>query len=373
MLELETSVICDTELKPFLLKLVPKEEREAFQTETHFPSWIEQQASGDVDCLINGNKLSVSCPNGDDIFGDVILVLPRNQKAQRLIRRNSQHNTILFTERCDQMCAMCSQPPKSKDYMGWLEHYTQATILADRGVRIGISGGEPTLHIDELFYLLETLAQTRTDLAIHILTNAQHFKLEQKPRLAQLHKTLNILWGVPLYAPQPELHDEIVGKIDAFEPLMNNLYLLASSGAHIELRTVLTARNVMELPSLAKFVSLNLPFIDYWAIMAMEPIGYAKANKAELFFDHSLFPEPLTATLDYARNSNVQVALYNFPLCTIPKKYRSFCSQSISDWKRKYIEECSDCPETGLCTGFFEWYTPEWKWEGVRSLVGDER
>ena len=373
MLELETSIVCDPGLNPFLLKLAPLDEREVFQREEHFPSWIEQQPSGDVDCVINGNELFVSCPDDDDILGDVILVSPRSQKAQRLIRRNSQHNTILFTERCDQMCAMCSQPPKSRDYMSWLEHFTQASILADQGVRIGISGGEPTLHIEELFYLLETLSEARSDLSIHILTNAQHFDPKQKTRLEQIHQTLNVLWGVPLYAPQPSLHDEIVGKVGAFEPLMNNLYFLASTGAHIELRTVLTARNVMELPALAKFISLNLPFIDYWAIMAMEPIGYAKANKEELFFDHSLFPEPLTATLDYAKSSNVPVALYNFPICTVPAKYRSFCSQSISDWKRKYIEECSECPEAGVCTGFFEWYTPEWKWEGVHSLAGEAR
>jgi len=102
--------------------------------------------------------------------------------------------------------------------------------------------------------------------------------------------------------------------------------------------------------------------------MAMEPIGYAKANKKELFFDHSIFSEPLTAALDSAVNTGVPAALYNFPRCTIPEKYRHFCNQSISDWKRKYIDTCVGCSEILLCTGFFEWYDGSWNWENVQKL-----
>lgn len=47
-------------------------------------------------------------PNDTD--GDVLLVVPEQRIAHRLIRARSQHNTLLVTERCDQLCVMCSQP-----------------------------------------------------------------------------------------------------------------------------------------------------------------------------------------------------------------------------------------------------------------------
>lgn len=368
MLELTVTVECSESLKPFLLKLEANEEREEFQEKRHFPDRITCDEYGNVECVVAGNNLRVICPANDEILGDVLLVYPSRQSAQRLIRRNSQHNTILFTERCDQMCAMCSQPPKDRDFLHLVQHYTDAVILADKGVRVGISGGEPTLHIKELFNLLFRVLAKRDDIAFHILSNGQHFRREHLSEITKLNESLNILWGIPLYAPTGDLHDEIVGKIGAFEPLLNNLYLLAEAATKIELRTVLVARNAQELPLLSKFIATNLPFISVWAIMAMEPIGFAKANHDQLFYDHSIFPHTLTASLDHAAARGLPVSLYNFPRCTIPPGYRGFCTASISDWKRKYLPECEECAEQSLCTGFFEWYTKKWKWENVRAI-----
>lgn len=368
MLELVVPAECSQSLKPFLIKLAAANERQSYQEGRFFPDRLSLDPNGNVECYFNGERLRVTCPQGDSIVGDVILVSPAKQNAQRLIRRNSYHNTILFTERCDQMCAMCSQPPKDRDFMHLVQHYTDAVVLADHGVRVGISGGEPTLHLDELFRLLFNVASKRKDISFHILSNGQHFTPKHRTDIQTLNESLDILWGIPLYSRSPSLHDEIVGKVGAFEPLMNNLYFLAQSATKIELRTVLVARNVQDLPALSRFIATNLPFIAVWAIMAMEPIGFAKANRETLFFDHSVFPHPLTAAIDYAEARNVNVALYNFPRCTIPANYRRYCTTSISDWKRKYLLECENCTEQKLCTGFFEWYSDMWKWDGVRAI-----
>ena len=52
----------------------------------------------------------------------------------------------------------------------------------------------------------------------------------------------------------------------------------------------------------------------------------------------------------------MNVSLYNFPLCTIPDFYRKYAVRSISDWKQKYLDECTGCVEKDYCGGFFEWY-----------------
>jgi len=106
--------------------------------------------------------------------------------------------------------------------------------------------------------------------------------------------------------------------------------------------------------------------------MAMEPIGYARANWHRLFFDHSVFPQPIVNALEISALQDFRCHLYNVPRCTIPAPYRHFCVDSISDWKKKYLPECGRCTERDLCPGFFEWYSPKVAWAGVTSIEAAE-
>ena len=371
MLSLTTNIEFEGGENAFLLKLeLPpdtlKEEQRQF-----YPDQLRVDEDGNILCQVRGQSLKIFGLEDDSLLGDVLLCQPRVNIAQRLIRRQSDHNTILFTERCDQMCAMCSQPPKDTDYSPMFPFYKDAILLADKGMRIGISGGEPTLYMQELLDILENSTVQRPDISFHILSNGQHFNQKYMERIEALNNNFNLLWGIPLYSHQAAVHDEIVGKLGAFEKVMAGYYQLAEAGASIELRTVLTARNVLDLPLLAKFIATNLPFVSFWAIMAMEPIGFAKANKKQLFYDHSIFPQPLIAAIENSCSFGVDVRLYNFPLCSIPKQQRGHCTASISDWKRKYVEECTLCEQKKHCTGFFEWYDHNWKWKQIRSLDGN--
>src|ERR1700728_2931459 len=47
--------------------------------------------------------------------GDVIRITPDRKSFRALYRRNSPHNSFLLTERCNNYCLMCSQPPKPND------------------------------------------------------------------------------------------------------------------------------------------------------------------------------------------------------------------------------------------------------------------
>ena len=319
-------------------------------------------------CKTSEDQFFIFCDAEYNFDGDIFLFIPAKQLALRIIRRGSQHNTIPFTEQCDERCLMCSQPPREVDDRWLLPLYTEAINLADDGVRIGISGGEPTLYKEELFSLLEQAAANRSDLSFHILSNGQHFSKEDRQRLKNIHGVIEVLWGVPLYSSSAEEHDEIVKKEGAFDNLIENLYTLASSGGAIELRTVLMKKNITSLPLLAKFIANNCQFIAFWAIMGLEPIGYAKSFRDELFFDHSQFFTPIKNAIEIAKLYNIHVALYNFPLCTVPKEYRESCVDSISDWKKKYLKVCDPCVEKQNCAGFFEWYNKKWELTEVAPI-----
>ena len=341
---------------------------------------VNPQDNSTIKCLYDDNGGGYLCRSVDHEFfifcgsecnfdGDIFLFIPEQQLANRIIRRDSPHNTILFTEQCDERCVMCSQPPREVDDRWLVSLYTEAISLADEGIRIGISGGEPTLYKEELFTLLESSANKRPDLSFHILSNAQHFEIEDRKRLKDIHGKLDILWGVPLYSSLGTEHDKIVNKEGAFDSLIENLYFLASSGGAIELRTVLMKNNFIGLPFLAKFLINNCRFIAFWAIMSIEPTGFAKSSRDELFFDHSQFFVPVGNAIDIAKLHHIRVALYNFPLCSVPSEYRNHCVDSISDWKKKYLKECDPCREKENCAGFFEWYNKKWELSGIRPIL----
>jgi His-Xaa-Ser system radical SAM maturase HxsC len=303
---------------------------------------------------------------GMDLDGDIVLVQPNAGRAERLLRAGSLHNTLLVTERCDQLCVMCSQPPK-KTHFDRFDLFEEACLLAEPGSLIGISGGEPTLYKDPLCGMMERVLTARDDLEFHVLTNAQHFDREDVERLrAPVYRCVS--WGIPLYAPEADLHDRIVGKEGAFSRLEQSFATLLLAGARIELRTVLLASNLDALPALAGYVTARLRFIEIWSIMQLENIGFAKNRWPELYVNHRARFGPVAAALDCAALHGVPARLFNFPRCTVPEPYREQAAASISDWKRKYMPACAACREQANCCGFFEWHPDADALEGVSPL-----
>jgi His-Xaa-Ser system radical SAM maturase HxsC len=304
--------------------------------------------------------------DGQELDGDVVFVDPGAESATRIIRAASPHNSLLVTERCDQLCVMCSQPPK-KTHVDRFVMFREACRLAPRGAVIGISGGEPTLYKEELLQLVEHVLGVRRDLRFHILSNGQHFDLSDVERLRQpLYR--GVSWGIPLYSADRTNHDEIVGKAGAFERLEQSLHVLLLAGANIELRTVVMLSTVKGLSALARHIAARVSFIASWSIMQLENTGFAKNRWGSLYFDHATDFEPIARALDVAQLHGIQARLFNFPLCTVPLNYRPLAPPSISDWKRKYAPACDRCRARNDCSGFFEWHPEDALMEGVRPL-----
>lgn len=290
----------------------------------------------------------------EELIGDILLVDPGTGRAERLIRAGSRHNSLLVTEQCDQLCLMCSQPPK-KTHHDRFAHFEAACRLAAPGSVIGLTGGEPTLHMEPMLAMLERLLDDRPDLAFHILSNGQHFDAENVARLTGRLRT-NIVWGIPLYAADPLLHDRIVGKPGAFERLAESFVHLLAAGARIELRTVLVRDNLGALGDLARFVSLHLSHIEQWSLMGLENIGFARRRWDDLHIDLRTGFAPVSAALDQASLYGIPARLFNIPLCHIPPAFRSFAVASISDWKQRFAPACDSCAARSDCAGFFEWH-----------------
>jgi len=314
-----------------------------------FRSWDNGFAEYDA----GGISVSVAISDPALIDGDILLIPPEGRTAHRLIRAGSDHNTLLVTERCDQLCIMCSQPPKTYHF-DLFDSFAEACRVAPYGQYIGISGGEPLLLKQRLFDFLTSMSLARPDLKFHILTNGQHFTDEDMPTIEAMGAG-RILWGIPIYSSNPVEHDRIVGKTGAYEVLVTNLARLTRAGAAIELRTVIMRSNVDDLPELAQFITTRLPAIQVWAIMQMERIGFGRMNWDQEFCDTSLNFTAVGTALDIASARGLPISLYNFPLCTVPPVWQDYAMSSISDWKRKFIAACETCTVRDACSGFFEW------------------
>ena len=93
----------------------------------------------------------------------------------KLFSPESNDNTLLVTEQCNNRCLMCCQPPKKRDDFSFFEQKNEIIISSspENIECIGITGGEPTLLGNRLFTLLEVLRQKYPNALIHILTNGR--------------------------------------------------------------------------------------------------------------------------------------------------------------------------------------------------------
>ncbi|MDH5731138.1 MAG: His-Xaa-Ser system radical SAM maturase HxsC, partial [Gammaproteobacteria bacterium] len=206
-------------------------------------SYARQDEKVQVWCI--HGEFSFTLSKKDSIEDDICIVFPETQQLIRQYRAHSNSNTLLITEQCDQTCLMCSQPPKNKFYDDY-DLYIQVMKLTPVKSVIGISGGEPLLEKNKLFLFIDKILAIRPDLQFHILTNAQHFGMED---LSFIKNTKNnIVWCIPLYSSNPTLHDDIVCKVGAYKQLLKSLNILFVAGSIVELRTVLIKQNQWELP-----------------------------------------------------------------------------------------------------------------------------
>lgn len=311
-------------------------------------STVPKEISGDVPGVF-------SIPNLSHLYEGDIVAVHSDGIVSTLYRINSVHNFLLFTERCNSNCLMCSQPPKDKDdsdYLYFLHSRTIPLIPKDC-FELGITGGEPTLLGDRYFKLLTQIQQELPETEVHCLTNGRSFAWPNiAERLGYMHFS-KLMLGIPLYSDYPDQHDYIVQAKDAFSQTIRGLYNLAKRDIRIELRIVLHQQTIPRLRKLAKFIYKNLPFVEHVAFMGLEHQGYTPFNIQKLWIDPLDYGNELSEAVTFLADMGMNVSIYNSQLCVTPKEVWQYCRKSISDWKNVYHEECAKCMAKDHCGGFF--------------------
>lgn len=288
------------------------------------------------------------------ISGD-ILKLDSKRTLFLSFRKSSKDNTLFLTNSCNNRCLMCSQPPSSKNDLAYYFQFTKSLIdiLPLDINELGITGGEPTLHGENLIKIFELLYERYPDIYIHTLSNGRYFaKMENTFKFKDvLSKNMTI--GIPLHSDYYADHDLISGKSGSHNETMKGLYNLASFKTRIELRIVINKINYQRLPQISEFIFKNLPFVNHVAFMGMENIGYAVKNKEQIWVDPVEYKILLAGAVSNLSGWNMNVSVYNIPYCLSEPSIYDYLCKSISEWKIKFPDYCLGCHFIQNCCGLF--------------------
>ncbi len=159
------------------------------------------------DCSVISTELFESIEDGD------IGIINNGNMIRVILSRRANYNTVLVTERCNNLCMFCSQPPK-KSNDDWL--LTQSALaIASFGLDgvVGVSGGEPLLYGDDFLHFIDFIIENSPDTALHVLTNGRKFAdINFTQEVAKRGKKIKITFGIPLYSSRPLVHDHLVVK-----------------------------------------------------------------------------------------------------------------------------------------------------------------
>jgi His-Xaa-Ser system radical SAM maturase HxsC len=286
--------------------------------------------------------------------GDIIHVPGDGRRVAVLWKNSARHNGLLLTEQCDNYCLMCSQPPKERDDSWLFDRARKVISLLPQGARaLSLTGGEPTLHADALIGLLEHCKRVAPKLSVHLLSNGRRFADPEFTSRYAAVGLADIMVGIPLYAPEPGLHDFIVQAVGAFDETVHGILNLASFGQAVEIRVVVQRHTVPVLLALAKFIVRNTPFVAQVALMGLEMTGLARPNSPLVWADPADYQHELAEAVDTLATAGITTRIYNHQLCVLDRNLWPYAVPSISDWKNDYLDICGTCSVRDACGGVF--------------------
>ena len=87
--------------------------------------------------------------------------------------------------------------------------------------------------------------------------------------------------------------------------------------------------------------------------MAMEDIGYCIKNRNLIWVEPGEYANDLEKAVINLSEWNIDVSIYNIPLCLLNDSVKSFAQQSISNWKNTFMPVCDKCKLKDQCCGLF--------------------
>jgi His-Xaa-Ser system radical SAM maturase HxsC len=207
--------------------------------------------------------------------------------------------------------------------------------------------------LDRLRNLLKVCKTKLPATDVLLLTNGRRLKdIETVKEIVSVRHS-SLTFCVSLQADVDEIHDRIMGIEGAFADTVAGLHNLALLRQQVEIRVVIMRENYRRLPMLAEYIYRNMPFVCHVALMGAELTGLAVDNISRVWIDPADYAPLLTVAVRNLHRRALRVSIYNLPFCLLPLELWSFARDSISDWKKTFLPECSTCAAKDTCPGLF--------------------
>lgn len=326
---------------------------------------LDQSVSGKIVCIPDD---SLSLDDGDVVH---IYSVGHRVRLTILFRIASDDNILIPTNRCNNACIMCPQPPTRFHFQFSLSDMKRIICLIDPSTKyVGISGGEPTLMKQELVELLSTCGEHLPRTKIALLTNGRMLSYPSFVDHINSVGIRDLTFCIPLHSHQADVHDDITKVAGSFQQTTRGINNLLNRKNKVEIRIVIQKANYANLPAIATYITQNFPSVDRVVFMGMEASGQAARDIDRVWVNLSQvcpFLEQAAITL---LSTKIGVAIYNIPLCKIGTPFRALCADSISDYKIRYLPECNTCDMKIKCGGIFAASERLLKAEGVLPISG---
>jgi His-Xaa-Ser system radical SAM maturase HxsC len=285
--------------------------------------------------------------------GDCVLI-GKDGTITVVWEKKAPTNPLLLTEKCDCHCLMCPQPPKAHDRtLTETSKRILNLVNVENAQTICLTGGEPTLLKEDFFDVLRVINKKHPQSTVMMLTNGKSFAdFEFTKRFVSL-RPRDFLTCVSMHSDVDEVHDRIVGVKNSFYKTAMGLQNLARFRERIEIRVVVNRINAHRLESIATFIQRNFPFVVHCTFMGMEITGLALDNYETVWIDPHEYRDELSRAVRVLSRADMDVSIYNLPLCLIEPSSWSFARQSISGWKNAYLPLCEGCSVKSRCCGIF--------------------
>ena len=266
----------------------------------------------------------ISVPSQFDYLsdGDIVGIRHGSKRFRTLFRRNSKHNSFLVTERCNNYCLMCSQPPKDIDDQWILNEIKESLPLVDPSTRsLTFTGGEPLTDWRDFVSVLTQCRDQLPQTALQVLTNGRAFSNSEIVDAWRRVKHPDLMAAIPVYSAVDHIHDHVVQAKGAFDETILGILKLKDRRQRVEIRVVLHALTAPIISDTCRWIARNLPFVDHVALMGLENTGFAIANDALLWMDPMDYRNGLAEGVDQLVAAGVNVSVYNLPRCVLDARY----------------------------------------------------